>query len=186
MADALDQLHERMLVVRCQAGDECAFAEIVERYHARLNYFLRKTLGRSSGLSSVDDLLQDVWLDVFRSITRLRDAAAFPAWIYRIARNRAYRELRRPIRTVSVDSEADIAADDDTSADQFSAEEAGLVHECLDELTQEHREVLVLRFLEEMNYDDIGDVVGCGVGTVRSRLHYAKKALRVAIERKRR
>ena len=72
-------------------------------------------------------------------------------------------------------------ADEET----FAADDVRLVHECLDELTPPHREVLVLRFLESMSYEAIADVVGCGVGTIRSRLHYAKQALRAAIERKR-
>src|SRR5262245_17526759 len=182
MSDALDQLYERMLVARCQVGDADAFADLVGRYQARLHYFLRRTLG-SKRAERVDDLLQDVWLDVYRSLPRLADPAAFPAWVYRIARNRAYGELRREQRTVTIDTRVDCEAPDEPD-EVFSADEARVVHECLDELTQEQREVLVLRFLEEMNYESIADVVGCGVGTVRSRLHYAKKALRAAIDRR--
>jgi RNA polymerase sigma-70 factor, ECF subfamily len=183
MSDALNQLYERMLVAHCQVGDAGAFAELVGRYQARLHYFLRRILGGRS--ESVDDLLQDVWLDVYRSLPKLVDPAAFPAWAYRIARNRAYSELRRETRRVTIDTTAECEAPADEPEEIFSADEVRQVHECLDELTQEHREVLVLRFLEEMSYDDIADVVGCGVGTVRSRLHYAKKALRAAIDGRR-
>ena len=180
MSDALDQLYERMLVARCQVGDADAFEELVGRYQARLHYFLRRTLGGRA--ANADDLLQEVWLEVYRSLPKLNDPAAFPAWAYRIARNRAYGEFRRVQRSVTIDAGADCEAPADEPDEVFDADEAKLVHECLDELTQEHREVLVLRFLEEMSYDDIADVIGCSVGTVRSRLHYAKKALRFAID----
>jgi RNA polymerase sigma-70 factor (ECF subfamily) len=182
MTDAFDQVYERLLVVRCQAGDAGALAEIVGRYQARLSYFLRKIVGPQA---VIDDLLQEVWLDVFRAITKLNDPAAFPAWIYRIARDRAYRQLREAKRLTAMDTTAEIAAPEHDEDEEFTEDEAQLVHDCLDELSQEHREVLVLRFLEALSYEGIAAIVGCGVGTVRSRLHYAKLALRKAVERRR-
>src|SRR6516165_12399485 len=92
MTDAADRLYERVLVLRCQARDEAAFEEVVARYTPRLRYFLRKMLGRPE---ATEDALQEVWLDAFRGITRLNEPGAFPAWVYRIARDRAFRELRR-------------------------------------------------------------------------------------------
>jgi RNA polymerase sigma-70 factor (ECF subfamily) len=181
MSDALDELYERMLIARCQAGDAEAFAELVGRYHPRLHYFLRKTFGDGG---QVDDLLQDVWLDTFRSLAKLRDPGAFAAWVYRIARDRASRELRQSKRVLPIDDQPEIAGADEDTIDGFTEEDARLVQECLDELTREHREVLVLRFTEAMNYEENSAVVGSGVGTIRSRLHYAKRALRAAIEKR--
>jgi RNA polymerase sigma-70 factor (ECF subfamily) len=178
MAGAFDQLNERMLIARCQAGDHVAFEEIVARYQPRLTFYVGK-LVRDSGI--VDDLLQDIWLDVFRSFGKLADPAAFPAWIYRIARDRAYRQFRRPREPTAVDADQLATPTDEAS---FSPEEIEDVYECMDALTDEHREVLVLRFLEDMSYDDIAAVTSCNVGTVRSRLHYAKATLRAAINRR--
>jgi RNA polymerase sigma-70 factor (ECF subfamily) len=180
MTDTGERFYERMLVVRCQAGDDEAFAELVARYQPRLSYFVRKLLGRTQG---ADDLLQDVWLDILRGLPKLRDSGAFPAWLYRIARDRVYRALRRePFRPESLAVDDVPVASDDS---EFDAEDVALVHVCLDEISLEHREVLVLRFLQDMSYEQIAGVVGCEVGTVRSRLHYAKGALRRAMERKR-
>jgi len=78
MNDRADQLFERVLVLRCQTGDEAAFAELVARYSPRLRYYLRKMLDDST---VAEDALQDVWLDVFRGIARLADPAALPAWL---------------------------------------------------------------------------------------------------------
>jgi RNA polymerase sigma-70 factor (ECF subfamily) len=72
------------------------------------------------------------------------------------------------------------AADDDPSVD---GEAAALVHASLDRLPHEQRDVLLLRYVEQMSYEQIAASLGCAVGTVRSRLHYAKRALRREIER---
>ena len=176
MSEDTRRIYEKLLVVRCQIGDGEAFREVVESYAPRLRYFLRKLLGTSG---EVEDVLQDVWCDVVRNVHRLVDPGAFPAWLYRVARDRAFRQIRRrrgPSRPVE---EADIAEGPD---DDFSAEDAGRVHAALDGLPPEHREVLVLRFLEEMSYESIAEVVGRPVGTVRSRIHYAKRALRGVLE----
>src|SRR5262249_60009676 len=92
MADPRDWLYERVLVLRCQGGDGDAFAELVERYQPRLRYYLRKMIREAH---AAEDALQDVWLDVFRSVPRLAEAGAFRAWLYRVARDRAFRELRK-------------------------------------------------------------------------------------------
>jgi RNA polymerase sigma-70 factor (ECF subfamily) len=179
MMDQADQLYERVLVLRCQAGDEAAFAELLGRYQARLRYYVRKMLGVVQG---TDDVLQDVWLDVFRGVARLSDPGAFPAWVYRIARARVARVLRRsrpPVRPLDEDDLVGSAED----GEEFTAEDAGRVHAALDQLSPEHREVLVLRFLEGMSYEAIARVTGGQLGTVRSRLHYAKRALRGVLER---
>src|SRR5437764_12711173 len=91
MTDA-DGLYERVLVLRCQAGDEAAFADLVGRYHPRLRYYLRKMLPDPQ---AVEDAVQDVWLAVFRALPRLADLGAFRPWLYRMARDRVAREFRR-------------------------------------------------------------------------------------------
>ena len=179
MSDAAERLYERVLVVRLQAGDEAAFVELAERYGPRLRYYLRKMLGDADG---AEDALQEVWLDVFRGASRLADPVAFPAWIYRIARDRALRELRRLSRTPRSLGEEE-PAEAPSEEEEFSAEDAQRIHAALDELPPEQREVLVLRFLEAMSYEQIADIVGCPVGTIRSRIHYAKRALRRALEK---
>jgi RNA polymerase sigma-70 factor (ECF subfamily) len=180
MASTPEQLYERVLVVRCQAGDESAFEELVVRYAPRLRYYLRKMLGDGGG---PEDAAQDVWIAVFRGLPRLTDAGAFPAWLYRIARDRAYRQMRRSARAYRPLQEADLAEDGFADEEVLSAEDAEAIHVALDTLAPEHREVLVLRFVEDMNYEAIAEVTGCPLGTVRSRLYYAKRALRQALER---
>jgi RNA polymerase sigma-70 factor (ECF subfamily) len=180
MTDQAELIYERLLVVRAQTGDETAFAELVERFSPRLRYFLRKLLASAD---QAEDALQDVWLDVFRNLPRLADPQALVAWLYRIARDRAFGRLRR-LRRVEQQLD-DALVVDAAAADEgdFSPEDAARIHAALDELPPEQREVLVLRFLEDMSYEQIARVIDCQLGTVRSRLHYGKRALRRALEK---
>jgi RNA polymerase sigma-70 factor, ECF subfamily len=179
MIDGADRLYERLLVLRCKAGDQQAFAEIVERYRLRMHYYLRKMLGE---VHAAEDALQDVWLDVYRSMPRLADAGAFRAWLYRIARDRACRELRkrRPLPQAVEDFGL---IEDEAEEPTFSAEDAERIHAALDTLAPDHREALLLQFVEDLSYQEIAQVMGCQLGTVRSRIHYAKCELRAVLER---
>jgi RNA polymerase sigma-70 factor (ECF subfamily) len=180
MADLEKRLGVQVLVLRCQMGDETAFAELVERYGPRLRYYLQKMFGRLDG---AEDALQDVWFTVFRKIRNLQDPAAFDTWLYRVAQNRAYDVLRKrrpPFRPME---EAEQVTDPGTEEPDFSPEDGQRIHAALDDLALEHREILVLRFLENMTYEDIAAVLGCQLGTVKSRLYYAKRALRCVLER---
>jgi RNA polymerase sigma-70 factor, ECF subfamily len=179
MGGGTNRLYEQLLVLRCQTGDELAFVELVQSYSPRLRYFLLQLTGGEHG---VDDLLQDVWLDVFRWLPGLNEPAALAAWLYRISRNRVYRDRRRPgIVSQSIDEKFEPPAA--SNEERFLVEDAEQIHAALGKLTAEHREVLVLRFLEEMPYEQIAVVVDCEVGTVKSRIHYAKLAMRAILER---
>jgi RNA polymerase sigma-70 factor (ECF subfamily) len=173
-----DHLQESVLILRCQAGDEGAFEEIVSTYGPRLRYFLLKLLAGSDG---VEDIVQEVWLDVYRGLARLRRPGSFRAWLYRIARDRAARVLRgaRP-RPEHLGNEP--LATSEPDGEPFTAEDAERIHAGLDRLSTEHREVLVLRFIEDLSYDEIAQITGSRVGTVKSRIHHAKRLLRRQIE----
>jgi RNA polymerase sigma-70 factor (ECF subfamily) len=176
MTDIAERVYRSVLVVRCQAGDRAAFEELVELYQPRLRYFLARMVGNDH---AADDLLQDVWFDVYRGVARLADPAAFPAWLYRIARHRAAGALRKKRQVLSSLEGVDLA---EGGEEDFSAEDAERVHAALGRLAPEHREVLLLRFIEGMTYEDIARVTRCQQGTVRSRIHYAKRALRRVLE----
>lgn len=184
MSDQAEQIYERLLVVRAQGGDEAAFVELVDRYSPRLRYFLRKLLepnvngDRSHGGEGVEDALQGVWLAVWRQLPRLADPQALRAWLYRISRDQAFARLRNSRSDNLALDEATLPASGLEDEAQFSAEDAAQIHAALGNLPPLQREALVLRFLEDMTYEQIAAVVGCQVGTVRSRIHYGKQALR--------
>jgi RNA polymerase sigma-70 factor (ECF subfamily) len=180
MREQLDRVYDRLLVLRCQTADPAAFEELVRRYQARLRRFLRRMLDDDEHLA--EDVLQDVWFDVFRGVGKLEELDAFAGWLWRVARNRAYRTLRRRgvVATQAID-EVEVA--DDAPATLDSTEQKQVLYASLVRLTPEQREVLLLRYIEELSYEQIAAAVGCGLGTVRSRLHYAKAALRSQMER---
>jgi len=176
--DPAGQLYERMLILRCQAGDEAALAELIATYSPRLRLFLRKLVHQDS---AADDLLQDTWFDVYRKINALENPQAFAAWLYRIARDIAYRALRRRPEPISPADEKwtdSIAAEEP----QFAHDDIERVRAALDQLPLQQREVLMLRFVEDMSYEQIAEVIARPVGTVRSRIHYAKLELRTNLE----
>ena len=179
MANNLEQAYELTLVVRSQIGDDNAFAELLRKYSPRLRFYVSKMLGEKH--QSADDLVQEIWLNVFRALPKLNDAGAFRAWLFRIARDRICREFRRArVDFTPLDEQHLETAT--TAPDETLDSEA--VHLQLDHLSPEHREALMLRFMEDMSYDEIARVTGSTLGTVRSRIHYAKRALRRAFEEK--
>ena len=172
------ELIEQLLLLRCQMGDKNAFAELIRRYERPLRYFINQLLDNSE---LTEDIFQDTWLTVISRIHGLRETNAFPAWLYRIARNRVYQQLRTK-RNVSVLDE-NIAVENHAEEDDFSREDAAKIHKGLKKLPLEYREVLMLRFLEQMSYEQLSQVLNCKLGTVRSRIYYAKIALKKELEK---
>jgi RNA polymerase sigma-70 factor (ECF subfamily) len=119
MADLEKRLSEQVLVLRCQTGDETAFAQLVERYGPRLRYYLQKTFGRRDG---VEDALQEVWFTVFRKVRDLADPGAFTTWLYRIAQRQADGVLRKRRPSFCSVEEADQVIDPSAEESDFSPE----------------------------------------------------------------
>ena len=175
------EFKERLLKIvhRCQDGDRTAFEELFEIYQPRLKYYVRRL---DSGGTNVDDILQDVWLTVFKKIHRLKDAQSFVVWLYRIARNKVYDGFRCKYRFVKLPEDDEFpVSDSDESV--FDVSDAEKLQRALIKLKPYHREVLTLHFIERMSYQSIANVLGCGIGTVRSRIFYAKKYLREEMDR---
>jgi RNA polymerase sigma-70 factor, ECF subfamily len=174
------QLYEQTLVLRSQIGDEAAFEKLIALHGPSLLLFTRKML--QSAPDQVDDITQETWLAIYRGLPGLLDAAKFKPWAFRIARDRIYREYRRrKLLVQSLDETlAETLPDAGETAFAMDAEE---VQHGLALIPPEQREALVLRFFENMSYEDIARVTGCALGTVRSRIHYAKLALKDALKK---
>lgn len=167
---------EALLVVRAQLGDQRAFMDLVTRYQKRLLYYLRRFRG---GQSTAEDSLQEVWLVALRKLGSLRDPRRFRSWLYGIARHKAMRGLgRRPVESLAEEPVSGEAV----AESSFLAVHAENLHAALDRLPILHKEALVLRFLESMSYEELAEVLGCGIGTVKSRLHNAKRMLLQTLE----
>jgi RNA polymerase sigma-70 factor (ECF subfamily) len=170
-----------LLVLRCQRGDRKAQEELIRSWESRLLYYLRRLVDNEQ---DAWDLLQETWLKVLLGIRSLREARALPVWLYRVARSTALNFLRdHPADWASLDElESSPALEEAGDACKFENPEQ--VHQALAQLSLPHREVLTLHFLEDLPVDEISRVTGVPTGTVKSRLHYAKRALRAALHRK--
>lgn len=167
-----------MIVLRCQIGDRDAFEELFEQFQPRLHYYVRRL--DETG-ANVDDILQDIWLIVLRKIRKLKDPKAFPTWLYRIARNEIYGRFRNKEPVVQL-KEEELSAVSNEDDPEFAVHRAVDIHKALNNIQPHHREVLTLCFLEQMPYQAIAEIVGCSLGTVKSRVFYAKQSLRKELE----
>jgi RNA polymerase sigma-70 factor (ECF subfamily) len=167
-------LESALLVVRWQRGDRSAFDGLVKLWEQSLFYYLRRLAGSEA---SALEMLQETWLKLLQSLKSLRDPHAFPSFLYRTARNSAISRLRRP---EFLQSDADVhEICDDAPADSIAASYSPAdVHHALEQLPLLQREALTLFFLKELSLEEMAVLLGVPVGTVKSRLHYAKHAIR--------
>ena len=170
-----------LLVLRCQAGDERAFVRLMDAFGGKTLRYLRGLVG-----DDADDVQQEVWLSVYRGLSGLANPGAFRTWLFRTTRHRAVDFLRRKKRErelvddiASESIEAAAATDDDSFAgiDEAALETALLA------IPPPQREVMLLRYRDDMSYSEIAMVVGCPIGTVRTRLHHAKRRLQELLTR---
>jgi RNA polymerase sigma-70 factor (ECF subfamily) len=175
------QLQLHLLVLRCQAGDERAFGQLVDRFAARTLAYLRGLTGEEA-----EDVQQDVWLTVYRSIGGLSNPGGFRTWLFRTTRHRAIDWLRRRKRERELMEDVALELQDagvTGDADPMPAISAVRFDAMLAGLPPPQREVLLLRYRDEMSYAEIALVVGCPIGTVRTRLHHAKRRLQEQLDR---
>lgn len=173
-----EQLYEQTLVVRAQIGDEDAFEELLRINGPRLHQFTQRMMQSMPEL--VPDLIQETWVAIFRGLPELLEPSKFRAWAFRIARDhiyRAYRKRRLVLQPLDEMSDAELPVVEDLPS---AADREELQHG-LDALSPEHREALLLRFFEELSYEEIARVTASTVGTVRSRIFYAKQSLKTFI-----
>jgi RNA polymerase sigma-70 factor, ECF subfamily len=175
-----DRIYQELLVLRCQRGDKVALSELVSTWERRLFYFIRRLVNEEH---DAWDVLQQTWLKVMRGISTLNEPGNLAPWLYRIARNSAINlgHLRTTQRDNLEDYPAGSEALEDVGPRNF--EDAEQIHHGLLQLGLRHREVLTLFFLEDMTTDEIAHVLDIPAGTVKSRLHHAKHALRCVLEK---
>jgi RNA polymerase sigma-70 factor, ECF subfamily len=182
--EALKSLDDSGVVARFLEGEKRAFTELVERYQARLLNFVYRTTGDRE---RAEDLVQETFIRVYRHIHRFDQSKKFSTWVYTIASNLAKNELRNRSRnplvlfqTIKKNWGADerpLEWEDNTYRpdDLFRKRHLkNLVDSVVEELPEHHRVVFVLREMEGKTYEEIADITGCNLGTVKSRLNRAR------------
>ena len=163
------------LVARFQRGDEDAFDELVDRHRRRV-YSL---VCRLSTPADADDLAQEVFIAAYKALPAFRGDSAFSTWLYRIAVHVCSHHLRkRRLDTTDLDEQfLDLDREHDPERSAISAELSERVRTAIGNLPYKLRLVVVLRDLHGLSYEEMAQVLGCPIGTVRSRLHYASQRL---------
>jgi RNA polymerase sigma-70 factor, ECF subfamily len=162
------------IALRCQSGETGAFEDLIAIMERPLLYYASSLMGdQDSGL----DVLQEVWIKVLRDIRKLKDPSSLRSWLYTITHGIAVDRIRR---NASRERAEQVELEDfqETEEPSFEGEEAAAIHQALSQIGLRHREVLVLHFLEDLSIVEIAEVVGCSEGTVKSRIHYAKRAMK--------
>ena len=178
------------LVRRAQRGDVPAFEELVERYHGKI-YGL--TYNMTSNREDAEDLTQEVFVKAFEALPRFKGKSSFYTWVYRIAVNKTinYRKKRNRKRALSLDQfDQEIKTDDvyhDLTAKGSPLRNISLselqerLNEALQHLSEKHRTVVVMHDMQGIPHEEIAKVVGASVGTVRSRLFYARRQMQTEL-----
>lgn len=176
---------EQQLIQACLNGDPAAFNDLARRYQDRLFNALYRFLNSAEDAL---DVCQESFLSAYMALENFKGGSRFYTWLYRIAINHAI-DLRRRRHRPSVGSD-DYVRERQARHDLEAAPERAVLRKedqtrlqnGLTQLSAEHRLVLVLKEIEGMKYEDIAEVLGVPVGTIRSRLHRARVDLREILE----
>lgn len=184
-------IRERLLIRRLQQRDERAFEEMVRLYQHKVFNLVYRMIGSAE---EAEDIAQEVFVTVFKAIDSFRGESKFSTWLYRIAANHCKNRMKYlGRRSYKATGELDEAAEREMQDAQPSAmrphvdgpdavleglQLERMVQSGIAALDEEHRALIVLRDVEDLSYDEIASITGLAEGTVKSRLHRARLALK--------
>jgi RNA polymerase sigma-70 factor (ECF subfamily) len=189
-------LAERLLITRLRARDEQAFGEIVRAYGDKVFSLIYRMLGNRQ---EAEDVAQDVFITVFKTIESFRGEAKFSTWLLRIAANHSKNRIkhlaRRPTEGVDPEDVSQVRISSDRPAPPVqaqidapdklmeAAEMEALMQRAIASLDEDQRLLVVLRDVEEMSYQEIGEITGLPEGTIKSRLHRARMTIKEELDK---
>ena len=191
-AQSAGAFDESALVARAQAGDQSAFATLVDRYQRKI-YRVGKNITQNN--EDAEDVLQETFLKAYEHLAGFQGNSKFYTWIVRIAVNEALMKLRKrkgdrfvsldePIETGEEEVKREVAVWDDNPEQRYSREEMQrILDEAVDDLKPDFRTVFVLRDIEELSTEETAEALGISVPAVKSRLLRARLALREKLTR---
>lgn len=159
--------------------DEGDFAELVDRYSVRLYNYVLRLVGQHE---AAEELLQETFVAAWQGAGGFGGRASVSTWLFRIAHHKAVDWLRRS-RPQSLEELDYLPGEERPEEDAFDGWAGGRLAAALAQLSPEHRAVLELAFVHGLSYREVAQVVGCPVGTVKSRVSHARRLLKGALER---
>ena len=170
---------DEYLVSLSQAGSVEALDGLARRWTPRLlRYAARMLAGAGDSADAARDVVQDTWISAIRGLRGLRDPAQFPAWIYGIATRRCVDTLRARIRRRRLDANVAMGDASEPAASSSSPERQIDLANAIRGLPPIHRAAVHLFYREDLSVEEIASVLGIPAGTVKSRLHHAREAIR--------
>ena len=175
-----DQEH---IIARARRGDADAFEQLVAAYR---NQVFRLALRMCGNEADADEVAQEAFLSAWKGLPNFRGESRFSTWLYQLTTHAAIDLMRREKRQAAAEDIDGITAADDGPSPQQQVERAATrreVRSALMQLPEEYRQVLVLRFMQELSYEEIGQTLKLPTGTVKSRLNRAKAQLKDILSR---
>lgn len=185
-------MNEDFLIKKAKKGDSAAFSALMEQHFAMIYNLALRMSGNPDDAS---DLTQEVMIKLFKNIGAFEGKSKFSTWVYRVASNTCLDELRKIKRkkTVSLDAEYETEdgsvgyeAEDTAPTPDVSAERSELktiVAKAVSRLGEEYRTAVILRDINGLSYTEIAEVIGCSVGTVKSRISRGRANLKEILEK---
>ncbi len=184
-------LEDQLLVERSKKGDRDAFEHLVRLYENKVYTIAYRLMGNHADAA---DLAQESFIKIYQALPNFRGDSSFSTWIYHITVNVCRDELRKRQRrpTVSLDEHA---GDGNNSTYEIRSTAPGpeemldrsetqaMIQHCLNNLSEDYRTILVMREIQELAYEEIAEILGCSLGTVKSRLSRARQALKEKISK---
>lgn len=174
-----EAIYYELLVLRCRQGRQDALEELIRTWERPLLYYVRRLLDNDEDARQI---LQETWLKVFQGLATLRKPDRLPAWLYGIARNTAVSHLRAKCQERALLESDDGVHGSDSGDVHLSLDDAERIHYGLSRISLARREILTLFFLQDLSLEEIASVLEIPVGTVKSRLHHARRALKAVLE----
>lgn len=175
---------DEAFVVRAQTGDKAAFAMLVDRHGLYVYNLALRVLRRPE---EAQEVAQEAFVRAWRGLPAFQRTAQFQTWLYRIVVNLCYNRLpqiKQELNRLVTDSAAHHLADprQQVETDLLSAELQAVLHQAIDELPEQYRLLITLRYLQELSYNEIVEVTSLPLGTVKTGIHRARALLRSALE----
>lgn len=173
-------------------GDQQAFAELVDLYQDKLYHMAYRML---SNRQEAEDVVQDTFLRVYKNLDRFDETLKFSTWIYRIATNLCIDRLRKRKQTYSLDAESQdyegldgysmIPSDDRTpESELILSDTQRIIHQAMETLPPKYKSVMMLRYIQDLSLQEVGDILGMPVTTIKTRVHRGREFLRKKLEHK--
>ncbi|MFD0589233.1 RNA polymerase sigma factor SigW [Paenibacillus sp. GCM10027627] len=171
-------------------GDQQAFAELVDLYQDKLYHMAYRMLNNRQ---EAEDVVQDTFLRVYKNLDRFDETLKFSTWIYRIATNLCIDRLRKRRPTYSLDAESQdydgldgysmIPSDNRTpESELILSDTQRIIHQAMESLPPKYKTVMMLRYIQDLSLQEVGDILDMPVTTIKTRVHRGREFLRKKLE----